>query len=507
MNSEALLKRFKESKSRRDPWEPLWRRAFNYSVPNKEVFTNRSKGAQRNAQVFDETAVRSVPKFATRIQAALVPSWAQWAKLVPASALSEEVEIPEAFAEVIQGDDSEEVLESYTDRVFEYIHHSNFASQAFEAFQDLSISTAALFIESDETDVFKCTAVPLHTFYRDVYCEKTFWREHEIECANILSRWPDAKLPSELTQQIENKPETKVKVIEGTIYDKEMGEYELVIMLDKQKTIIFEENFGASSPWVVFGWDMTPGELYHRGPVLSVLPAILSLNKMCEILLQNSALKAAGVWTGSMGDGSWNPNNVRIIPGTVIPVGTNESSNPSIRPLDVGGDLQYVDYVITQKTRVVEEALFANPMGDVGEAPVRTLGENMMRVQDMLQQAGASFSLLERDFVAASLKRIVHLLTEAGKVPEIKIDGEAITIKMQSPLAQARDAEGLGSLDQFFASVAALGPEYMRVLLDGEKVYEYAQQHTGLPADFINDEEKQEAAMQAMMAAQQQPQQ
>ncbi len=501
---EKRTERFKAAKGRRDSWENLWRKAFNYAIPNKEVFTERTKGGQRNQQVYDETAVRSVPKFATRLQAALVPTWSQWAKLVPGGQLDEdnEIEIPPGFEDTLEGDAPDEILESYTGVVFDYIHHSNFSAQAFEAFQDMAISTAALLIEPDEEHVFKTTAIPLHTFYRDVQCDRTFWRCHETECAKITERFPDAELTPELERMITHKPSQKVKLIEGTIYDRERGEYHLIVMLEgKNKADIYYENLGVSSPWVVFGWDMTPGEIYHRGPVLEVLPAILSLNKMWEIYLQNCALKASGVWTGSNGDGSWNPTQVRIAPGTVIPVASNERANPSLQRLDVGGDLQYLDYGMKEKTRVIESVLFANPMGGVEDSPVRTLGENMLRVQDMLEQSGASFSLLERDFVAVSMQRIIHLLQEAGKVPVIAVDGEAVTLKMQSPLAQARDIESLGAVQQYLQFGAMfLPPEAQQVMYNSQEMLEYIQEKTGVPASFVNDEEGQKQAVAGLQA-------
>lgn len=489
----SLIVRFKKAKAARAPWESLWRKAYDYAIPDKQVFYDTEKGRQRNAQVFDETAVKAVQKFATRVQAAITPTWSEFTKLVPGGMVDDDtaIDIPEAFEHMFEDvHDAGELLESYTEKVFHYLHHSNFSSQTFEAFQDLAITNGAMLCEDHEVDGLSFKAEPITNLFLECGPNgeyETTWRYVNSKARDILRLWPDATLPEDLAKEVERKPTAEHRFIEGTIYEPKLAAYHLVVIHEKKKSAIYYRELGESNPWTIFPWRRSPGEIYSRGPILDVLPAILSLNKIWEFVLQNAAYKAAGAWTGST-DGAWNPFTVQIIPGTIIPVGSNDHRNPSLRELPVGGDLQYIDWLIGQKQSQIEQALFANPMGDI-DSPVRTLGENMLRVQDMLEEAGASFSLLETEFVAKIMKRVIFLLVRAGKLPEIKVDGKAITLKMTSPLAQARDAQELNKTNLFMQTVAPLGEELMQMKINPHEFYENAARRSGVPVKTVYSED------------------
>ncbi len=52
------------------------------------------------------------------------------------------------------------------------------------------------------------------------------------------------------------------------------------------------------------------GEIYGRGPVITALPDIKTLNKVKELVLKNASLAIAGVYTAA-DDGVLNPNTIR----------------------------------------------------------------------------------------------------------------------------------------------------------------------------------------------------
>lgn len=500
-----LLRRFGDAEKRRLNWEDLWETAFQYAIPHKEVFSNRTRGRQQNVQVYDETAVEAVPKFATRVQSALVPPWTTWAKLVPGSSADPDqaVEPPPGYG--FEATTLAELFEEMTDIMFAHIHQSNFSSQAFEAFQDLTIAPGALLAESDPVKVLNFTAVPISELYLECGPDgsyETVWRKHRVKGRHIKRKWPDASLSSDLAKQVESSPDAEHVIIEGTIYEPTTGDYHLKVIHKRQQTFLVERNLGGSSPWIVFPWSRTPGEIYSRGPVISILPAILTLNKAAEFILKGAAWKIMGLWTG-VDDGVWNPYSVKLEPGTIIPVGSNATADPSIRPLDVGGDVNFADWFMQQKQRKVERALFANPIGDVQSTPVRTLGENMLRMQELLEESGASISLLESEFVARVLKRCLFVLQESGHLPAlgddgtaIEIDGELIQIKMQSPIAQARDAQELGALGQWAASAGGALGEGAMVWLNPGETAQYIQEQTGLPKRLIRTQQEVDQIMQ-----------
>jgi len=140
----------------------------------------------------------------------------------------------------------------------------------------------------------------------------------------------------------------------------------------------------------------------------------------------------------------------------------------------------------------------------VTQTPVRTLGENMMRMQDMLEQAGASFSLLEREFAAAVVKRGIHLMAREGIIPPLTVDGQAVTIQFTSPLAQARDQQELQGVNLYAQTMSMVAPQEAGMMMDPDETSDYVREKIGLPARLIRSKEDRAEIMQQMMAAAQQ---
>ena len=92
-----------------------------------------------------------------------------------------------------------------------------------------------------------------------------------------------------MVKRYENDPTEMVEMIEGTYYDKQSGtvHYQIIDYSGKHELVYRELN---SFPWVVSRYMKTAGERYGRGPVLTGLPDIKSLNKVKELALRNASL-------------------------------------------------------------------------------------------------------------------------------------------------------------------------------------------------------------------------
>ena len=72
----------------------------------------------------------------------------------------------------------------------------------------------------------------------------------------------------------------------------------------------------------------------------------LLLNKTLELLLKNASIACAGVYTAA-DDGVINPSNIRITPGSIIPVARNGGpQGASLAPLPRSGDFNVSQIVI-----------------------------------------------------------------------------------------------------------------------------------------------------------------
>lgn len=499
-NVEQLIQRFDAAKARKMPWISHLRECYEYALPQRENFSMQSKGAKKNTAIFDSTAVIGVQKYASRLQASLVPPWRNWSILAPGS------EIPEQDQE-----ETQKGLDNATSIIFDHINHSNFATQCHESFLDLAVSTGAMTVKratKDGSSVLEFDAVPLAEVFPEEGPNSTIetvWREHSIPARHIERLWQGAEMSSHLKKKVAEKPDVKVNLIEGTVYEPKSGMYYMCVIERDEKHICFTEEYEVS-PWIVFREMVVPGEVLGRGRIMQVLPDIKTANKVTEFGLRNAALAIAGIYT-AQDDGVINPYTMQIAPGMVIPVGSNDHANPTLRPLDRAGDFNVGELVLTDLRDRINKALFADPYGNTGQ-PVKSATEMSLRSQELLMDAGSAFSRLQSEFIEKIIKVVVSILKDAGKLPDIAVDGKEVTIKHTSPLARAQDQEDLLAMQQFMQMGAAFGPEAFALGAKIEDSVAWIGKKLGIEQKLLRTEqeriEMQQQAAEAMKQQQEQ---
>jgi hypothetical protein len=495
---EQLLKRFKAAKTEYELFRSIHQESYDFVAPQRETFRFHSPGQEKNRHVFDSTAVMGLEQFASRIKGSLLPSWKQWAKLVSGT------DVPESEKAAIDKD-----LEEGANEFFNALNHSNFDTEINPALIDMGIGTGAIIIDEGEFnsgDTFRFTNVPLAELYPEKPAAgriRSAWRQHKMPVNKIKMVWPEAKLPNKLEKQAQGNPSAETEVLNGQLFSQKDGRYYNVIIHEGTKTIMFSQDF-ASQRFIVFRWSVIPGETFGRGPAMQCLPDIRTLNKMVEFKLQSTALAVGGVWTG-INDGIFNPNTVRIAPKTIIPVGSNNSQNPTLAPLALGGDPAKVELDVRELQDKINKAFFANPLGDVTD-PVRSATENMIRQQEMLKQAGASFGRIRSELIEVLIEAGIDILKELGRFPDIRLDGTEVTIKHTSPLAKAEDIEDFQNILTWAQSnIGIVGPEVFMGTAKVEDFPKVTGDQLGIPAALIrSDEERKQLGEAAAAAAQQQ---
>ncbi len=488
-----LVKRFTVAKARKLPWETHMREAYEYALPQRETFYKHSPGQKKNVTVYDDTAIIATPKFASRLQAVLVPPWRNFTILAPGSSIPKD-----------QRDEVQKQLDEVTDVLYDHINHSNFASQSNECFLDLAIGTGAILCnEGEGDDLLMFTAVPLSQLYLEEGANnaiETVWREHEVQANNIEQQWPGAELTDKLKKAKEDDPHKKVNFIEGVIEFN--GEYIHKVIELNTKTTIFTQIYEVS-PWIVPRWMTVPGEIYGRGPVMAVLPTIKTINKVKEFVLRNAHLAIAGAYTGT-DDGILNPYTMRVTPGVVIPVSSNDNTNPTLRALPRSGDFNVGEFILNDLAETIKKALFNNMR--TAEGPIKSATEIALDNKELVEDIGSSFGRLQTEFVEKVIKWVVYVLKKNGKIPEIKVDGKEITLKHTSPLARAQDNEDLLVLQQFLEVTMPLGPEILMGTTKVEDIPAFVAKTLGLKQELMRDDDEKEKIKQAVAATAQQQQ-
>ena len=225
LSVEDVLKRLKKAKTRKGMWESYLREAYDYALPDKQTIDRHTPGQKKNTDVFDSTAVLALQKYANRMQHQVVPPWKTWMRLEPGSDTPEE-----AKGEV------QELLDEATDVIFDHIHHSNFSTQAHEAFTDLGISTGAMIVEEGDgiQSMLNFRSVSLSEIYPESTQRGTIdnvFRTFNIPVSDIMEIYPKATLNQKLNQLLNDKPEEEVEIIEAVV--REGNQYETYVIYEK----------------------------------------------------------------------------------------------------------------------------------------------------------------------------------------------------------------------------------------------------------------------------------
>jgi hypothetical protein len=309
--------------------------------------------------------------------------------------------------------------------------------------------------------------------------DKVF-RKLRMKGEAIAQQWPDAKMPIEVAQRIEQKPTDEVELLEATIYDPDRGDwcYHILDKATKQELVYRRYN---GNPWVISRYMKVAGEIYGRGPLLTALPDIKTLNKTLELLLKNASLAVAGVYTAA-DDGVLNPQTVKILPGAIIPVARNGGpQGESLRPLPRSGDFNVSQIVINDLRQNIKRVLLDESLPP-DNMSARSATEVVERMKELAQNLGSAFGRLINETMVPLVGRILQVMDERGLIDmPLRVNGLEVKVAPVAPLAMAQNMEEINSIMQFMQITAAMGNEGQLALKTGD-VIDFIGDKLGVPA-------------------------
>jgi hypothetical protein len=231
-----------------------------------------------------------------------------------------------------------------------------------------------------------------------------------------------------------------------------------------------------------------------------MLPDIRTVNKVKQFILENAAIQMAGMYT-AVDDGVFNPHTFRVAPGTVAPVSSNASQNPTLQALPRAGDIGLGGVILADLQDSIKKALFSDPLGEVTD-PVKSATEQMIRQQNMLKESGASFGRLKSEFIEPLTTAIVDILASRGLIPQMTVDGQEVTLRQESPLAKAEDLDDFQSSQTWFATVSQLPPEIVAGAVKVEDLPGYWADKLNVPQSLIRDDEERKVLADQLAQAQ-----
>jgi len=499
LSVEEILKRQQQAQIKKDEFQQIYQDAYEFALPQRQlygVYEGGATGMKKMHRVFDSTAISSTQRFANRLQSVVFPPQRKWCHLEPGPS------IPIAVRQQAQA-----VLDVYAENMFDVLKQSNFDIAIGEFLLDLAVGTSCMMVESGD-DVSPINFVPVPLFL--VAFEEgangqvdNVYRRMKIKAEAIERQWPDADISKELERLIQNKPADDVEFIEATIYDHKRGDYcyHLIWKEGKQEVVYRRRE---SSPWVVSRYMKVAGEIYGRGPLITALPDIKTLNKTKELLLRNASLAVSGAYTAA-DDGVLNPNTVRIAPGAIIPVARNGGpQGPALLPLPRSGDFNVSQLVINDLVSSIKRTLLDESLPPENMS-ARSATEIVERMKELSQNLGSAFGRLINETMIPLVQKILLVMDERGLIDmPLKVNGLEVRVQPVAPLALAQNMEDVNSIIQYQQLMLSgqFGSDG-QLALKNDEVVDYIGEKMGVPAAVRNTREERAVLMEEAARMQQ----
>ena len=498
LTPEQILKRQVAAQAKKDEFQQLYQDAYEFALPQRQlygVWEGGATGSKKMQRVFDSTAINSTQRFANRLQSVVFPPQRKWAKLEAGSDIPPE-----------QRQQAQAILEVYQEKMFTVLNQSNFDIAMGEFLLDLAVGTACMMVQpGDDVQPLNFIPVPLFLVSYEEGANgqvDNVYRRMRMKGESIQRQWPDAEISDDLKRRIENKPTDDVELLEATIYDHKRGDYCYHVIDKVSKTeIVYRRR--KMSPWVISRYMKVAGEIYGRGPLMTALPDIKTLNKTIELLLKNASLAVSGVYTAA-DDGVLNPNTVKIVPGAIIPVARNGGSQgPALLALPRSGDFNVSQLVINDLRSNVKRILLDESLPP-DNMSARSATEIVERMKELAQNLGSAFGRLINETMIPVTAKILEVMDERGLIDmPLRVNGLEVKVTPVAPLAMAQNMEEVNSIMQYMQIAQSLGTDG-QLAIKTDMLVDYLADKLGVPAAVRNTAAERAVLMEEMRNQQQQ---
>lgn len=453
MTPDQLIKRHEKAEQKKRPWLSMWQDCVDFSMPMRDDFFSEDAGHERMDRVYDETAIVALQEYVSIMQNGMMPENTQFFM----------------FDTVIPTEDKTVKGQLYevSKYVYDTMAAAYFDNVGAEVFYDVAIGTGCVHTtESFDTAVssIKFETLGLSEYSMDAGpfgMPDGRFREIKVDANEITTRWPDAKLTKAIEDKIKssNGEEVEVELLESTYRDwqeaTETWKYVITCLQDKQHIYEKTESGHGCEPVASGRWSKAGREIWGRGPLINALPAIRSLNLTYELLFEAAEMNIGGVWQYES-NGIINPDNIRIVPGTLIPT---EPNTKGLSAVQSPGRFDLAQIILRDQQEKVKRALYNQDFGPTAQTP-RSATEVAERAANLNKLIGSSHGRLMREMVDKIIMRTVHLLKKQGKIELPKLDGRELRIRAISPMARFSKRNETQVIQETVGQIAMIyGPE------------------------------------------------
>ena len=502
----------KKIKARRDE---LYREAVELTVPDRENFTD-NKNTQKAAFNWDSTAGVNLMRAASQMTTDYTPKDQKWVGIRPGELAR--ILPPEYLKEQTGGslDDLARKLEATAAFGQAVTHGPTCQTASFEMYVDwlfgqggMDIITNNVFAPSPIT--FRGMSISTFVTRNGPFGVDRVFMWHEMDPRMVGVEWPDAKLPDEFKQNIDNakmdnSAPKDVKLVQCRYYDyDERGpnrwRHEVFwfggTSDEGGARVVERQHLGKKC--VTPRYSAMAGEEIGRGPVIFALPDIRTANKIVEMTLRSAAIAISGVYT-QVRDGVLSP--VAIKPLSVIKVESNGGTRgPSLQRLDTPQRLDFGEVLLEKLHESIQKVLGDRSLpSQLG--PVRSATEFIERVRELMSDQAGGLARMDGEYIAPLFQEIIDAGAELGIVPErVVLDGFLVEGRVNSPLTQNAAMQEATTLVRFVEILKMLvGDQGAMMTVNMERFSQELMKLMGIAPKIANTEAERKDIMKGMAA-------
>ena len=503
-----LLSRAEELQTGRRTTETTWQEIADNLLGRRDFTTERTRGQQRMAQIYDDTSKVSGSLLAGAMHSLLTSPAARWFAL---SFEDQDLQdIPEAAI----------WLKAAERRMYAALAapKANFHSQLAEAYIDLIyFGTCGLFIDDVAGVGTMFSARPLSELFiaEDPSGRiDTIVREFKLTARQATSIWGEKAEAATRAVDAGKHEDTQVylhiilpndDIDAGKVDTSGMPWASFHIARDN-RAILGSGGFH-ELPIATPRWETDAGEVYGRGPGWNALSNQKMLNEMKKVMLKAGQravdppmmVDSEGVLPGSL---NFNPS-------AVIPINSVMSNmNPPIQPLPSGGNFSISQAMIEDARKAIQDS-FHHQLIETIRDPRMTATQVLELSAQMQRHLAPILGRMQTEMLEPIIERVFAIEMRAGRLPPApqEISDQPLKINYVSPVARAQqtsDARAIIDFSGFVANLANVSPEVLDVV-DFDKGARELGDALGVPATMLRDgeavEERRAAARE--VAAQQ----
>jgi hypothetical protein len=447
--ANAIVARWDKLDAEAINWKTHWQECYEYIVPRKQdVIATRLPGDRRDSDIFDATPVLSNEKLAAALHSMLTNPESRFFDIVYDPKIMEMEEVRNYCQDV-------------GDIIFKVLNNTNFQTEVYEIYIDLgAIGTACLYMDEHDTNFVHFSARAMKEIritennlgLVDVVSRSFKWR-----AAQIIQEFGRNAIPNDIVRAAESGSSDQFEVLHEVSPLSElerhtsMMPFKSTYVLKTPRKILSRGRYN-EFPYAVPRWSKTTGEIYGRGPGMSMLPDIMMLNAMMLTVIQG-AQKTVDPPLMVTDDGVI--GNVRLTPGglTVIRAGEENLIKPLITDARIDFGEKLVDSVRTR----IREGFFVDQL-QLKDGPQMTAEEARIRAEHMLRLMGPVLGRQHFEFLRPVITRVYNILERRGQLPPkpAVLQNRKFDVRYSSLIARAQRISEGQNIARAFALIQPL---------------------------------------------------